>query len=343
MRGHAVVDQVLDPHGHARGLGLVVRVLVPRGLGARGALGDQAQRCGPRVRCGREGRAARGQQPVGRVDHLRGGAVVADQLHHGRPGVPGRELQQVPGRGAREGVDGLGGVPHHAEIVPGAEPRVQQPLLQGRDVLVLVHHELAVLRVHRRGDPLVLLQDPHRDQQDVLEVDQVPVRLEVLVGLVEPLHGAHVVAGGHVPVLCGGRIGVRGVHGDLGPFDLRGHVPHGRPVSGQAHPLGGLREQPRLVVDEPRWGSAHGLRPEVLQLSQRRRVEGARLDARGPEGVQALTHLVRGARREGEREGLLGGVHARRDAPRDAVGDRAGLAGPRPGAHAHRPVQCGGH
>ena len=44
------------------------------------------------------------------------------------------------------------------------------------------------------GDLFVLLQDAHRDEQDVLKVDDVAVSLDVFIGLENPCHGREVEA-----------------------------------------------------------------------------------------------------------------------------------------------------
>ena len=108
-------------------------------------------------------RAAGGQQAVRELHHLRVGAVVAGQLDRVRPAVASRELQQVAAGRAGEGVNRLGGVAHHADVVAAAQPHVQQALLQRGDVLILVYHKVAVLVADGRGKLLVLLE--HGDGQ----------------------------------------------------------------------------------------------------------------------------------------------------------------------------------
>lgn len=90
----------------------------------------------------------------------------------------------VRGR-AGEGVDGLAGVADHAQVLPVAEPQLQQALLEGTDVLVLVDDEVLVLRPHLLGDVVPVLEDGDGEEQDVLEVDDGALALEVLVGGVE--------------------------------------------------------------------------------------------------------------------------------------------------------------
>ena len=108
------------------------------------------------------------------ADHLRGGAVVADQPDQraalAAAAAPG-EVDQVGRGGAGERVDRLARVADHGQVVAAAEPRLQQPLLDRVDVLVLVDDEVPVLRADLLGDVGVLLDRPHRGAQQVLEVD----------------------------------------------------------------------------------------------------------------------------------------------------------------------------
>ena len=84
-------------------------------------------------------------------------------------------------RGTREGVDRLRWVTDDRHVVALAEPQVEQALLQGIDVLVLIHDELAVLAVHGADDVVALLENADREQQDVLEVNDPSGLLDVLV------------------------------------------------------------------------------------------------------------------------------------------------------------------
>jgi hypothetical protein len=68
-------------------------------------------------------------------------------------------------------------------------------------------------------------------------------------------------------------------------------------------------------------------------------VEGAGGDPAGAERAQTGAQLARRAAREREGHHLVRGVHTGRDPVRDAVGDRAGLAGAGAGEHADRPEQ----
>ena len=240
-------------------------------------------------------------------------------------------------RGPGERVDGLRGVPDHADVVTLADPQVEQPLLHGVDVLVLVDHEVAVLAADGAGDVLALGEDADHHQQHVLEVDHAPLGLDLLVGLEQPRHGGGVQPGRVASGTAGGGgVGLGGQHADLGPLDLGGEVAHGRPVELEAQPRAGLGDDRGLVRQHLRRGTTDRLRPEVVQLAQRRGVEGAGLHPADRELAQAGAHLPRRPRGEGDREDPLRLVGTAVDAVRDAVGDRPGLAGARTGQDAHR-------
>jgi hypothetical protein len=127
---------------------------------------------------------AAGDEPVGEGDDLRGGAVVADEVNDGRPGVIGPELPQVLGRRAGEGVDGLPRVADHAQLGALPQPRVQQQLLQRVDVLELIDHEIAEGRVDLTGGGRLGEQDRGGQLEHRLEVEELPVPPGLLVGRV---------------------------------------------------------------------------------------------------------------------------------------------------------------
>lgn len=99
--------------------------------------------------------------------------------------MAGAEVEQVVGGCSGERVDRLAGVADDAQVVPLAEPQVQEALLEGADVLVLVNHEVLVLGADLLGDVVPVLEDGDSQQQDVFEVDDGAVPLEVLVDGVE--------------------------------------------------------------------------------------------------------------------------------------------------------------
>ena len=258
------------------------------GFGPAGDSADQLD-VGRGRRCPRAYRGPRADRrgprdEVGQGDDLRGGPVVADQGDHPGSREPAREPQQVVGRGAGERVDGLRRIAHDADVVAFPEPEVQEPLLEGVDVLVLVDDEVAVLAADGPGDLLPLGEDPRGEEQHVLEVDDAPLGLALLVGLEQPRHLPQVDAR-RVTARRPGvrRIRLRGEQGDLGPLDLGGEVADGGPVELQPQPRGRLGDDRRLVGEDLGSGTPHGLRPEVVQLAKGRGVEGPGLDAPDPE------------------------------------------------------------
>ncbi|CAM5541905.1 hypothetical protein SGRIM128S_05982 [Streptomyces griseomycini] len=331
------VDQLTDAVRRPLGLRGLVGVLGEHRLGPRRTLGDEFQ---PVV-----GGAAGGlcEQAVGQTDDLGGRAVVTDQLDDGGSGMADAEVEQVVGGCARERVDGLTGVTDHAQVLPVAEPQLQQSLLERADVLVLVDHEVLVLGADLLRDVVPVLQDGDGQQQHVLEVDDGALALEVLVGGVQ-LGDLGGVAG-RLPARLDGRRRVVGRDGlgDLRPLDLGGDVPQLAPVEPDAAGGGRVGDELDLAVDEPGHGATDRFRPEVLELAQRRRVEGTGLDADGAELAQPAAHLPGGAVGEGDGEHAGGLEDAGAHPVGDPVGDRPGLAGAGARQHAHRTVQGGGH
>ena len=178
----ARLDECRDARGDVVGLGRVVVGDVQLGDLTVVALGAQLDGAGAPAAA----RAA--EHEVGQPHDLGRGAVVAHQLDDVGPRVPGAEAEQVLGRGPREAVDGLGGVADDAHVVAVPEPEVEQGLLEPVDVLVLVDHEVSVLAAHRPGHLVVLAEDAGGEEEDVLEVDDAPVGLDVLVGGQQPGH-----------------------------------------------------------------------------------------------------------------------------------------------------------
>lgn len=128
--------------------------------------------------------------------------------------------------------------------------------------------------------------------------------------------------------MLGGRGGVVGGDGpgDLGPLDLGGGVPQLVAIETDAARGGRVRDELDLAVDDAWHATADGLRPEVLELAQRGRVERPGLDSGGAELAQAPAHLSGGAVGEGDGQHAGGLEHPGTHAVGDAVGDRPGLA-----------------
>ena len=237
-----------------------------------------------------------------------------------------------------EGVDRLRRVPDDADVAPLAQPQVEQGLLEAVDVLVLVDDEVPVLVAHRPGHLLVLAQDADHEEQDVLEVDDAPVGLDLLVGRDEAGHRRGIQTGRGFTSCCDGcrRVGLGSQQRHLRPLDLGGQVTDGGAVQAQPQAGAGLGDGTGLVRHHLRRRTADRLGPEIVQLAQGCRVEGAGLDPAHPEVAQAGAHLTGGPGREGDGQDPLGLVHPGQHAVRDAVGDGSGLARAGAGEHAHR-------
>ena len=185
-------------------------------------------------------------------------------------------------------------------------------------------------------------QDRRGELEHGLEIHQVPVPAQPFVRGEHPARRLVVHRRG--PAVTGRRGGVvLGAHlEDLGPFDLGGQVAQFR--SGRGHPRrpGRLGQQGSLRVEHGRRAAADRHRPEVDKLPQRRGMERARRHLVKPratrpvELAQPATQLARRPGGEGDREHMTGVHHTGPDRVGDPVGDRAGLAGPGAGDHAHR-------
>ncbi len=244
------------------------------------------------------------------------------------------EPEQVVGARSRERVDRLARVADDAHVVAIAEPQLQQVVLQRRDVLVLVDGVEAVLLVHLLGDPRLRLDHAGGREQHILEVELAALVFDVFVGLLQVDHLLHGEHGRQRPVAR--RVLLDRQARDLAPLDLGRSVAQSRRVDAKLDGVGGVREQARLAVEQPRHGSADHLRPEEVELRERCRVEGARRDTARAERTEPRAQLAGRAARERERHDLAWRVHTGRDAVGDPVGDRARLAGARTREHAHR-------
>ena len=261
------------------------------------------------------------------------------------PGYSVREAGQVRGRRTGEGVDGLPRVADHADVIPAAEPHVEHELLQRVHVLVLVHDEEGIPVPDRAGGLLVVGHDGRGQLQHRLEVHEVALGSQRLVSGVEPAERGAVERAGPARAAARRRVIVGPHLGDLGPLNFRGRVPQLGQAGPDPGPAGRLGQQADLGLQHPRRLAADRRRPEVGELTQRRGVERARLHllqagpgherAQLPQPPPQLPRRPRGER-DGEHP-------ARTDLPGrrevgDPVRDRPGLAGPRPGQHADRPV-----
>ena len=324
-------DQSRDRRGHRGGFRGLVGMFVERRGRARLALTDQLQL------------AARDPAPggrdhlVGQRHHLRSRPVVALEPDDCGVRKPPGEVQQVARRGPGERVDGLVGVADDGEVVAVAQPGREHPLLQRRDVLVLVDDKAAVAGAELLGHRGVVFDGGGGVQQQIVEVEQGQGFVTHFEGLVRGVDARDLlrVQGN---VAAGRRDGVGVLLGAdqrrLRPFDLPGQVAH--VVGAGIHPgaTGGPGHNGELAVQQLPSGVADHPRPEVPQLAHRGGMERQRLHGAdtatvlrsGVDGSQPGAHLTRGTLGECHRQHLAGGDMAVGDQLRDPVRDGAGLA-----------------
>ena len=276
MRRHAAPDQGRDRRGHPGRLGLLVGVAGHRGSGPGGRCATSASPAGPAPRRGRGGLAA--DQPVRHAPPPAGSTGSRAPAGPSWPGVVGRERPQVLGRGPGERVDRLPRVADHAQLLPAAEPGVEQQLLQRVDVLELVHGEVPERGVHLAGRGGLGEQDRRGQLEHRLEVDQLPVPAQRLVRRVQPPGVLDAGRRGPPGLRRREHVGVGVDLADLRPLDL-GHRlgaarrrPARSPRSARPPRAAAAASTPRSRGAPP----ADHPRPEVAELPQRRRVERGR-------------------------------------------------------------------
>ena len=99
------------------------------------------------------------------------------------------EIQDVPDVGAAPAIDRLIFVAHHADIAVLFGQQPHQVVLRAVGVLILVDHHVAEPPVVRLARGLVMLQQAHRFQQQVVEIQRVGVAQRLLVLLEQRGHG----------------------------------------------------------------------------------------------------------------------------------------------------------
>ena len=214
-------------------------------------------------------------------------------------------------------------------------PAVQQQLLQRIDVLVLVNHEVAVTVPDGRGSNLVLREDGGRQLEHGLEIHQVPLGAQFLIPRVQAGYDVGTQRRDPARLPVAARILLRAHLGDLGPFDLGRQVTQLRRAGADPRLARHLGEHAHLGVQDGGWAAAHRLRPEVGELAQRGRVEGAGLHpvqraAWAAQLVQPGPQLTGGTGGEGDREHVARVHHPGQHGVGDPVRDGPGLAGTAP-------------
>ena len=254
-------------------------------------------------------------EPVRELEDLGRRAVVLfepeDAALHGQQMLRGR---------AGEGVDRLVVVADDAELVPAAEPALEERLLEQVDVLVLVDRERPVARAEGVCRGRVLVVEPDRQLEQILEVD---ASLPLLLVLVTAEDADHQVGRDRrlVPVERLD-VGVGRQAPVLRPLDLAGQVAERPELVRRRQRAADRLERQRLR----RQHLAEPVADEVPELCERCRVERARLDALRAELLKPGTHLAGGlvGERDGEDLGRL--ERAGQDLVRDPARDRRRLA-----------------
>ena len=276
-----------------------------------------------------------GDHRVGRREDALGGAVVLLQQDRAGVGEVLLELDDVADAGAAEGVDGLVGIAHHAQLAGrharrrGRHQLADQLVLGVVGVLVLVDEhvaEPAPVVLGHGGQPL---QERHRLHDQIVEVERVGRAQAGLVDGVDLGDLALELHGG-----ARGRV-IRGEQLVLEVGDLRGDGPGVELLRIEIEiPHDEADEAARVVgvVDGER--AAH---PEVLGLAAQdphaHRVERGhphRVGAAAHQRVDPGLHLGRGLVGERDRHDLAGVHLPLGQQPGDAVGEHARLARTRP-------------
>ena len=269
-------------------------------------------------------------QRVGGAQHAVAAAVVLLQLDDLQRRIVLRQLQQVVGIGAAPGVDRLVVVAHAGEQALRPGQCLEQTVLGVVGVLALVDQQIADAFAPAQAQLFLGFQQPHRQADQVVEVDRVEGGQARLVLLVQ--HG-----GVHLArALRGGERFVRRQAGVLRARDQVARVvEHVRLAAGRQQVLE-LRAGV-VAVEHGKAAAQPGLGMLDLQELQPQRMEGAdgqpfgriALDALG----HALLHFARGLVGEGDRGDAARRHAARGNQVRDLLDDDAGLAAAGAGEH----------
>jgi hypothetical protein len=259
--------------GNGPGLGGVV------GMGV-----DGGERAGRAVRAERRiscvgGRAfalegATGEHRVGHGEDLGRRPVVLVQADDLARRVAIEEAGEGGGVGTVPRIDGLVRVAYHAQVVAAADPRLEQAALERVDVLELVDEHVLEPPALRLRELLVLEQVTATQTEEIVEVDEAPVPLLVLVALEDRSHLLLWEWCPAVQALGLGEVVVGAQRAGLGPLDLGDDVEH----AGSAGRAGRAGEEPGdeadLAVEQVR-GADAAIGPSGPELGVGHGVEGA--------------------------------------------------------------------
>ena len=104
------------------------------------------------------------------------------------------------------------------------KPKVENMVLEGRDILIFIDDKAAVLTMNPLSDSWIILQDSCRQHQDIFKIENPPVLFGLLIGV----HQCKNIVNAKVtrrrsPIGANGLgIGISIEHGNLRPLNLGG-------------------------------------------------------------------------------------------------------------------------
>ncbi len=136
-----------------------------------------------------------GDEGIGRIDDIARAAVVPLQAED--PGFLEilLEVEDIGDLGAAEGVDGLGIVPHHAEIPVRRRQFAEDDVLGQVRVLVLVHQDMAETAGDGIQRRLVVPEEDVQVEEDVVEVHDARLAALAAVFGIDPVDFRFLVPG----------------------------------------------------------------------------------------------------------------------------------------------------
>ena len=102
------------------------------------------------------------------------------------------------------------------------KPKVENMVLEGRDILIFIDDETAVLTMNSLGNSWIILQDSCRQHQYIFEIENPPILLRLLIGVHQRKNIVSAkVARWRSPIGANGLgIGISIEHGNLRPLNL---------------------------------------------------------------------------------------------------------------------------
>ena len=269
------------------------------------------------------------------------GAVVRLQPHDLGAREVVVEAEDLPDVGAAPAVDRLVVVAHHAHVAVLAADEPHDLVLRVVRVLVLVDQHVAVALAVVLAHRVVVAQQAHRLQQQVVEVERARARQELLVAL--PDRPDELVA-------AAARRSARNASGVSMRFlasEMRASTAEGCMV------VSCTRSSRMADFTAPSWSDASQIvnlrgRPSTAPCSRRTRAQNAwkvptvtSLRPRSRQRASTRSRISPAALFVKVTARMLAGLDAARDQVRDARGDHARLAGARAGQDQQRALGRG--